>query len=689
MSDIRINIVGNFVRKGFNDADRATKSLGRSFDKLGFKVGAALSTAAILKFSKESIKAFAEDDKAIKRLITTYNNLGMAFEATLVNDYVDRLQRATGVADSELRPALETLTRATLDYTKAQQLLGVAMDVSAGTGLDLNTVTKALAKAQLGQMTTLARLNIGIGQAEAKTISFDEALTRLNSRFKGQAAIAADTYAGRMARLKIAADEAKESLGKDLVFALGKLSNDMSLTTFGDQIQRVADNVGNIAIGFSSIIGELNKTPQAAQKGGWWDKFDSFMAKWNVFVKLRSKGEFEQTMASAAPSRGGAPGAQRLALENKKIMQQQLAAQAKLVAAQNKAAKDAAARDRQAKQLKAASAMFDLQNIQIEAALKGKISDNERTRLLLMKAIQEENGKAAEDLTQKLIDSQKRLDDVTKSLLGLKSIDPFKDWQTNATLLNTALASLKAADPFKDWKGYFQYASSLVTALQSQLSNVASQLQGLLNSAKAGSVSAATAAAAQAASGAQDKATGSAAAAAGTDAAITAAEELAKAAAAAAAAAKAAAEEAAKKQAADAKALQDAADNTAKAAAAAADAAKTIVEADAAAQMVYALDESKVADLMAQEAAKILADLGLIDYGALAKSSMTTAGGTAYTGGYQSSSFYAGAAATGTTIIVNVAGSVTTQSDLVEAITDQLYTYQKTGKGLILSSVGV
>lgn len=40
-------------------------------------------------------------------------------------------------------------------------------------------------------------------------------------------------------------------------------------------------------------------------------------------------------------------------------------------------------------------------------------------------------------------------------------------------------------------------------------------------------------------------------------------------------------------------------------------------------------------------------------------------------------------------ITVNVAGNVTSETDLVNTITDQLYNYQKAGRGLIYSSVAI
>ena len=116
---IKIIIAAELKKQGFDKAQKATSGLEKSFKKLGGTIASVFAAQQIVKFGKESVRAFIEDDKAVKRLITTYRNLGMAFEATLVNDYIDQLQRATGVADEQLRPAIEVLTRSTLEIGRA------------------------------------------------------------------------------------------------------------------------------------------------------------------------------------------------------------------------------------------------------------------------------------------------------------------------------------------------------------------------------------------------------------------------------------------------------------------------------------------------------------------------------------------------------------------------------------------
>jgi phage-related protein len=128
-----------------------------------------------------------------------------------------------GVTDDELRPSLDRLTRATGDVTKAQKLQAIAIDISAGTGKSLQAVTEALSKAQEGNLAGLSRLGVGISRAELATLTFDQVTAKLASTFEGQASIQADTFQGKMARLSVAFNEAKETVGSFILDAVTPL----------------------------------------------------------------------------------------------------------------------------------------------------------------------------------------------------------------------------------------------------------------------------------------------------------------------------------------------------------------------------------------------------------------------------------------------------------------------------------
>ncbi len=211
--------------QGLNKADKEAKTFS---SKLGnalktgamafAALGAAAGTAAI-KIGIDSVKAAIEDEKAQATLAQTLKNTTKATAGQIkaVEKYIDQTQLATGVTDDELRPSLDRLLRSTGNVTKAQNLQALALNISAGTGKDLATVTEALGKAYDGNLGALKRIGVPLADNIVKTKDFDLATKVLSETFAGQADIAANTFEGRMKRIGIAISEAKETLGKALL----------------------------------------------------------------------------------------------------------------------------------------------------------------------------------------------------------------------------------------------------------------------------------------------------------------------------------------------------------------------------------------------------------------------------------------------------------------------------------------
>ena len=214
----------NFI-DGLDKADRETKTFSNKLDDALQKgaaaflaVGAAAGVMAV-KIGIDAVKAAVEDEKAQKSLAITLRNTTKATDAQVkaVEDFIDKTARATGVADDQLRPSLDRLLRSTQDITKAQKLQTLALDISAGTGKDLATVTEALGKAYDGNLGALKRIGVPLDENIIKTKDFNAATKALSETFAGQADAAAETFAGRMARIKITIDETKEQLGQALL----------------------------------------------------------------------------------------------------------------------------------------------------------------------------------------------------------------------------------------------------------------------------------------------------------------------------------------------------------------------------------------------------------------------------------------------------------------------------------------
>jgi hypothetical protein len=263
------------LKKKLGEADKAVEDNSNKIGEFGKKAAAAFAIAAAAavaygtKLAIDGVKAAIEDEQAQLRLANALKSATGATDAQIkaTEDMILKTSLATGVADEQLRPALQRLAVSTKDTEEAQKLLSLALDISKGSGKDLETVANALGKAHDGQSTALGRLGLGLSAAELKTMSFTEVQTRLSDLYGGAASANAETFQGKIDRLKVGFDEAKESLGVALLPQVEKFItflNDTGIPTLnafiagltGDQglsagladSQRGAENFGK-AIG--------------------------------------------------------------------------------------------------------------------------------------------------------------------------------------------------------------------------------------------------------------------------------------------------------------------------------------------------------------------------------------------------------------------------------------------------------
>jgi hypothetical protein len=215
--------------------DKGTKEVDTFGDKLtkfggvaakAFAVAAAAAAAYAVKIGIEGVKAAIEDEAAQAKLATTLRNATGATDAQIASTekYISTLAIQTAKSDGELRPALERLALSTNSVKEAQDLLEVSTRISVNSGVELQTVANAIAKAQDGNTTSLARLGIGLSAAEVKGMSFAEILNRINEIYPDLGANA-DTLAFKMEQMRIGFDEAKETIGFALLPIMESLIN--------------------------------------------------------------------------------------------------------------------------------------------------------------------------------------------------------------------------------------------------------------------------------------------------------------------------------------------------------------------------------------------------------------------------------------------------------------------------------
>jgi hypothetical protein len=418
-ADVKIDIAAEFTgKKGFKQAETATDKLNKSVKKLAGGLLLAFGTKQILAFGKASVKAFVEDDKAATALGQTLKNLNLAYGSNIgtVNGFINRLEMQTGVLDDELRPAMDRLLRATGDVTKSQKLLGLALDIAAGTGKSVTQVSQSLQKAYLGQNQALGRLGVGLSRAELSSSSFEEITERLSVLFAGQAAAAADTYAGSLAKLTIAGNNAKETIGSGLVDALKTASNSTSTDELITKINNASNSLANFVREAGYFIAITKQIFDFKNLSWTFKDPKAFQGMGNVSISVSSQ---DTQRADAAA---------------KKAAQQQV----KATQALTKSTKDQL-------KLAKAKAIFDIQKIQIEAALKGKISEEERIRLMLLKAIQEENIDDIEKYTKLLNEVQGKVTTLQETLGEVYDMDagnPFISWEIGLDGIQRALIEI-------------------------------------------------------------------------------------------------------------------------------------------------------------------------------------------------------------------------------------------------------
>ncbi len=254
------------LSQGLNSANKELTGFGGTLkNMLGpALIGATAAAGALaVKLGVDGVQAAIEDQKAAESLAQTLENLGLAHDTAPVEGFIDALQRQTGVADDQLRPAFDRLVRSIGDTAQAQDALKLALDVSAGSGKSLDAVAQALGRAYDGNTTALSRLGAGIDASILKTGDMEAITAQLSATFSGQAAVAANTYEGRIKRLGIAADELKEAFGAgllsniDSVFRLLNRSADATGDT-EDAISKLGEEVGLLISGLAVAADRLS-----------------------------------------------------------------------------------------------------------------------------------------------------------------------------------------------------------------------------------------------------------------------------------------------------------------------------------------------------------------------------------------------------------------------------------------------
>jgi hypothetical protein len=400
-----VNFLTKFDKKGL---DRATKEL-KGFDKAvavskkalkaGLFAGAVGAGFALLKLGKSSITAALAQEKLDKSLRLTLESIGAGGLLPNVKDFIDNLQKVTNVTEDQLVPALRQLIAQTGDLDSSQFLLQKSLDISAGTGADLTQVLDAITKAAVGNYKGITALGVGFTAAEAKAMDFEKLLINLD-KYAGAAEASTETFEGQLKSFKISAGEATETLGNGFLIASSYIVEGTdNLKSFGLVLESVAGGVGDVLIGFGKTVSEkgfltaLNTTFEDLGREGFKVRQKQFLAAKGYL------GLSQQTIdALELQEKFG----------KKKLTQDQMLAkiQAQILARQKATTKEQTAQAALSKKKAELESMFDLDRINLQAALSRKLNAEDELRVKILQKLR--------DGTKDAVDEAQRYADVLK-----------------------------------------------------------------------------------------------------------------------------------------------------------------------------------------------------------------------------------------------------------------------------------
>ena len=257
-SNIDIKIIAEFLGKSaFKQADTAATKLNKTVKSLGQSFGLAFGGAALGYAVKSTIKDFADAQRETVNLTNTVKNLGLAFDAPQVTAYVEQIGKLYGVTGDQAVPAMQALLSVTGSVSKSTQIMNTALDLAASRSANVADVAQDLANAYVGNTKGLNQYRLGLTKAELSSKTFEEIMAVIGKQTLGAADEAAQSLSGQLAILSEVSNQAKERIGGGLVEALGGLSGPNGAGGAAKNIENLSIKLTNAITGFGYLVQEI------------------------------------------------------------------------------------------------------------------------------------------------------------------------------------------------------------------------------------------------------------------------------------------------------------------------------------------------------------------------------------------------------------------------------------------------
>jgi len=464
MANLIVSAVMKWNGSALKKAQKDLTAFQKTTNLLAKSFAVAFAARKITQFAKASVQAFAADEKAAKSLAIALKNTGNGFATIATEGFIARLQDTFKVLDDDLRPAFQTLLNATGSITKAQSGLELALNVSAGTGKDLASVSAALAKGFSGQTTALSRLGAGLDKATLASGDMDKIMAALNSKFTGQALAATKTYTGQMNALAVASANAKEEIGKGLLDSIALLGGSNGIQTATDNMEGLGKAIGDATFGLATLIRSFNDSP-----------FGKIIGKGFEFGNLPlalSKFGASQRGSSAGKGVAYSPTSMYFTVEQ--------AERAKLVATikkqnltekekQKLSAAELADKKKQA-ELEALKKKFDVDRINLETALLNSKDEAEKARIRSLLTIMDEDASSAAKRKAEL--DTANINEMKAKLAAATALQYLADEAARAAKGLSSIGNPQGIYNYTSAAPSFVYGAGSVPDLPSDMSNM-------------------------------------------------------------------------------------------------------------------------------------------------------------------------------------------------------------------------
>ena len=181
-------------------------------------MGLTATLGAVVKIARQVSKTINECTEAYRKQVIAEKQLSIAVENNplvsadsirALKNYASELQSITNYGDEELLPMMANLVSLGRTEAETMQIMSVAMDMSAGMGISLDTAITQLNATLNGNIGRLGQQNAELKNLTEEELKAGKAVEILGRKYKGMAENSVDTSK----QLKNAIGDYKELLG--------------------------------------------------------------------------------------------------------------------------------------------------------------------------------------------------------------------------------------------------------------------------------------------------------------------------------------------------------------------------------------------------------------------------------------------------------------------------------------------